>query len=100
VARLLGAHLPFRIVTAPPEEFMRFDLAVGRVVAHEVVHLLAPSLPHGRGLMAACADPREFLRPTMEVDPELGLLVQTAARSAVAPASRGSRAEPTLVAIR
>jgi hypothetical protein len=93
VAVLLGAATPFHAVTAPIGDVIRFDLAVGRVVAHEVVHLLAPELPHGRGLMAACADPREFVQHKMNIDPTLGPLVQTAIRTAAASSrSRGDAA--------
>jgi hypothetical protein len=42
VARLLGARVPFRPMATPIDDVIRFDLAAGRVVAHEVVHLLAP----------------------------------------------------------
>ena len=95
IARLIGAVSPFRAMTAPVGDVIRFDLAVGRVVAHEVVHLLAPELPHARGLMAACADPREFAQSTMRVDPALVRLVEAAVRSA---ASTRVQDEVTLAA--
>jgi len=52
------------------------------VVAHEVVHLLAPKLPHREeGLMAACANARELVAPTMRIEPELTAIVQAALRA-------------------
>jgi hypothetical protein len=98
IAHLLGAPTPFRPVTAPLDDVIRFDIALGRVVAHEVVHLLVPALPHGRGLMAACADTREFVAPTMRVEPELAVLVQTALRTGMAATAGYGQDEPPALA--
>ena len=76
IAAILGASTPFRPLSAPPEVVLRFDRLLGRVVAHEVVHLLAPGVPHGRGLMAACLDVNEFLQRDLRIEPEVALLVQ------------------------
>lgn len=82
VARFLGASTPFRSQRASGAVRMRFDRALGRVVAHEVVHLLAPSIPHeGSGLMAACPQLHAFLRLDLEVDPRLAERVRAAARA-------------------
>ncbi len=45
----LGEREP---VTLETRDTYRLGVAVGRVIAHEVVHALAPALPHGEGLMA------------------------------------------------
>ena len=87
IAAVLGASTPIRPLSAPPEVVLRLDRLLGRVVAHEVVHLLAPTVPHGRGLMSGCLDVNEFLQPNMRIDPEVAVLVHMAVdagRTAVA----------------
>jgi hypothetical protein len=37
---------------APPRARRALGLALGRVLAHELVHVLAPEVPHGHGVMA------------------------------------------------
>jgi hypothetical protein len=47
----------------------RLDVAVGRVVAHELVHVVFASLPHAvRGLMAPVVDATVLTRPELELD--------------------------------
>jgi hypothetical protein len=87
IAAILGAATPFRPLSAPPEVVLRLDRLLGRVVAHEVVHLLAPTVPHGRGLMSGCVDVDEFLQANLRIDPEVAVLVHMAVdagRTAVA----------------
>jgi len=55
-------------------------IAIGRVVAHELVHALAPSVPHGTGLMSATLTRRQLTDPGLRVDTEVGLAVQAALR--------------------
>jgi hypothetical protein len=55
-------------------------IAIGRVVAHELVHALAPSVPHGTGLMSATLTRRQLTDPGLRVDAEVGLAVQAALR--------------------
>jgi hypothetical protein len=81
IAWILGASTPFHPLSAPPEVVLRFDRLLGRVVAHEVVHLVAPAISHGRGLMSACLDANEFLQPEVRIDPEIAVLVRTAVRA-------------------
>jgi hypothetical protein len=38
---------------AMPGERLAVGMAIGRVIAHEVVHALVPWLPHGTGLMSS-----------------------------------------------
>lgn len=56
----------------------RLGLGLARVVAHELVHAIAPSLPHGKGLMAARLDRRMLTDPRIAVDPNLGLALRAA----------------------
>jgi hypothetical protein len=65
----------------------RLGIALARVIAHEVVHALAPSLPHGSGLMSARLDRRMLTAATIAFDPQVGLAVRTAILGA-APAAR------------
>jgi hypothetical protein len=51
VSRALGLRT-FALVESPRDQ-RDLGTALGRVVAHEVVHALAPEVPHGDGLMAA-----------------------------------------------
>jgi hypothetical protein len=51
--------------------------AVGRVVAHEIVHVLAPALPHsGEGLMAARWAPRLLVDPVLDADAATRVAIQ------------------------
>ena len=52
------------------------SLALGRVVAHELVHALAPSVPHGTGLMSAMLSYRQLTASSIPFDAEVGLAVQ------------------------
>ena len=65
----------------------RLGIALARVIAHEVVHAMAPSLPHGSGLMSARLDRRTLTAARIAIDPQLGLAVRTAILGA-APAAR------------
>jgi hypothetical protein len=51
--------------------------AVGRVLAHELVHLIAPDLPHAdSGLMKASLGRSQLLNETVVLDPALGPTVR------------------------
>ncbi len=54
--------------------------ALGRVVAHELVHALAPAVPHGTGLMSASLTQRYLTAPSIPVDAEVSLAVRAALR--------------------
>ena len=56
-------------------------VALGRVVAHEFVHALAPEVPHGSGLMAAGILPGALRRPRLDLDEESAAKLNAAARS-------------------
>ncbi len=65
----------------------RLGIALARVIAHEVVHAVAPELPHGTGLMSARLDQRMLTAPSIKIDPQVGLAVR-AALVAAPPAAR------------
>ena len=51
--------------------------AVGRILAHELVHLIAPDLPHARsGLMGASVGRAQLLGNGVGLDPALGPTVR------------------------
>jgi hypothetical protein len=64
---------------APPAS-RALAIALGRVVAHEVVHALAPSVPHGTGLMSAALTFRQLTASKIPFEAEVGLAVQAALR--------------------
>jgi hypothetical protein len=56
-------------------------LALGRVVAHELVHAVAPSVPHGTGLMSASFTGRQLTAASIDLEPEVGPAVRAALRA-------------------
>jgi hypothetical protein len=64
----------------PPPASRAQAIALGRVGAHERVHALAPSVPHGTGLMSASLTYRQLTAPSIPVETEVGLAVQAALR--------------------
>ena len=63
----------------------RLGVALGRVIAHELVHALAPSVPHGEGLMKSRLT-RADLTTSAPVTPQLAALVRAALAGAPGPA--------------
>jgi hypothetical protein len=66
--------------TMAPPASRALAIAPGRVAAHEVVHALAPSVPHGTGLMSALLTYRQLTAPSIPFETEVGLAVQAALR--------------------
>lgn len=63
-----------------PADGVRLGTALGRIVAHEVVHALAPHLEHAHfGLMAPRLDRTALLQPQMAIDPETRRLLRALA---------------------
>jgi len=71
-----------------------FGIALGRVVAHELVHALAPSVPHGTGLMSEKLTYRQLTGTNLPVDPGVGPAVRAALRGepSLPPADAGTLA--------
>jgi hypothetical protein len=65
----------------------RLGIALARVIAHEVVHAVAPGLPHGTGLMSARLDRRMLTAASIAIEPRVGFAVR-AALVAAPPAPR------------
>lgn len=96
VAPYVWVHLPgltssLGLVPRPgvrwhPWDARALGVAVGRVIAHEVVHALAPSVPHGKGLMSSALTRRQLTAARIPFDPEVALALQAAVRGDVAPA--------------
>ena len=66
--------------TLPPPASRALAIALGRVVAHELVHAIAPSVPHGTGLMSATFTTRQLTAPSIPFEPEVGLAFRAALR--------------------
>lgn len=69
IVRSLGLELRRRILERPPatKELAR---AIGRIVAHELVHFIAPSQPHTEeGLMCVLLDRRLLVQSKVHLDP-------------------------------
>jgi hypothetical protein len=62
-------------------------VALGRVIAHEVVHALAPALPHGEGLMRSSLSRRDLCASSAPVTPRLAAAVSRALADRLASAS-------------
>jgi hypothetical protein len=56
-------------------------VALGRVVAHELVHALAPEVPHGHGLMAPGLLPDALRGPPLALDDRSAAAFNAAAQS-------------------
>jgi hypothetical protein len=74
--------LPPPTGTQTPEQAFRLGRAIGRVVAHEFIHAVAPAVPHARdGIMAASLGRGELLAARATVDPATRRGVQVASRA-------------------
>lgn len=83
--------LPDSPATLEIRDQYRLSIALGRVIAHEVVHAVAPGIPHGQGLMATRLTAHDLIAPSLRVAPEVAQLVRAALSGEVAPpASAGS----------
>lgn len=73
----------------------RLGIALARVIAHEIVHAIAPALPHGTGLMSARLDRYMLTDGSIAIDPLVGLSV----RAALAGARLASRPPGAILAV-
>jgi hypothetical protein len=86
VRRAIGLRPQGPPAARDPLEARSLAIALGRVVAHEVVHALAPSVPHGTGLMSARLTRRQLTAATLSIDPVVGFAVRAALRGELSPA--------------
>jgi hypothetical protein len=64
-----------------PRKLRELSRAIARVLAHELVHVLAPDRPHtATGLMSASLERRQLLRNTIDLDPASVQLVKAKLR--------------------
>jgi len=81
VRAVLGISRMRSAAALTPVERHALAVALGRVIAHEVVHVRVPSLPHGRGLMAATLSRRQLTAATISFEPDVAFALQAALRS-------------------
>lgn len=67
-------------LTLSPGDRLRVGVALGRVIAHEVVHALVPTLPHGSGLMSDVLGRGELTAATIPIDSDVALAFRAALR--------------------
>ena len=86
VLATLGLPPDFPILDLPLRARRDLGVALGRVVAHEVVHVLVPSLKHGRGLMSPMLTPGTLTSARLSLDPGAAELVRAALQGRPGPA--------------
>lgn len=69
----------------PAADLRRVGVAIGRVIAHEIVHAVVPSLPHGTGLMSESLGLRQLTAAAIAVDPEAARAVRAALTGSLVP---------------
>ncbi len=69
----------------PAEEWRALGVAIGRVIAHEVVHARVPELTHGTGLMSSVLTRRQLTTSSLVFDPAVGYALQAALRAGRVP---------------
>jgi hypothetical protein len=67
-------------------------VALGRVIAHEVVHAVVPRAAHGSGLMSMTLDRRRLTAPSIAIEPEIGYALRAALRGDPRPRATEARA--------
>jgi hypothetical protein len=80
VRRALGVRVGASLRELSASEQRLVAVALGRVIAHEVVHAVAPWLAHGSGLTSATLTGQQLRAPSIGVDSETALAVQAGAR--------------------
>lgn len=80
VRAVLGIPRNRSVVSLTPVERRRLAVALGRVVAHEVVHARVPSLPHGTGLMSGTLTRRQLTADSIPFEPDVAFALQAALR--------------------
>lgn len=78
VRRALGMHPAWSPWRLDHGERRTVGIALGRVAAHEIVHAVAPDVPHGGGLMAERFSRDLLTGPALRLDREVALAVRRA----------------------
>jgi hypothetical protein len=55
-------------------------VALGRVVVHEVIHAVAPAVPHGKGLMSATLSRKHLTAASIPVEADVVVAVRASLR--------------------
>jgi hypothetical protein len=80
VRAALGISRTRSVLALTPVERYRLAVAMGRVIAHEVVHARVPSLAHGAGLMSQTLTRRQLTAGSIAFEPEVAFALQAALR--------------------
>jgi hypothetical protein len=80
VRAALGISRSLPVLALPPAERHQLGVALGRVIAHEIVHARVPSIPHGAGLMSGTITRRQLTAPSIAFEPEVAFALQAALR--------------------
>jgi DNA-binding HxlR family transcriptional regulator len=91
VRTAIGLPAGAPVAALPPSSVRALGLALGRVVAHETVHAVAPGVRHGAGLMSARLTSRQLTEATIRVELDVSLAVQAALRPAGRRSGRSAR---------
>jgi hypothetical protein len=81
----LGSPSGFAISDLPLMARRNLGVALGRVVAHEVVHVLTPELRHGSGVMSPLLTRDELIAPHLWLKADDAARVRAALNDRVAP---------------
>jgi hypothetical protein len=92
VREALGLDPRHPLAPAELRDRHQLGIAIGRVVAHETVHALAPGVPHGAGLMAPRLTRGDLLAKTLPPQPELGAALRSALAGRDAAGASGAAA--------
>jgi hypothetical protein len=90
VRAAVGIQSSASAMALAPSERQRLAVAVGRVIAHEVVHARVPALPHGTGLMSRVFTRRQLTAASLPFEPEVAFALQAALRGDPVPAASGT----------
>jgi hypothetical protein len=95
VRGVLGFEPQRRPGLGDPRERFVVGIALGRVIAHEVVHALAPAIPHSSGLMAPRLRKTDLVASKLAVPEELARAFRAALADAAVQRADAVVAEPS-----
>jgi hypothetical protein len=80
VRAALGLLRSRAVLSLSPPERRQLAVAIGRVIAHEVVHARVPALPHSTGLMSGTLNRQQLTGGSIPIETEVALALQAALR--------------------